>query len=149
EIAIPDGYAAVSAAADSAIVDALLEDGNPFSGGGRLDVSIGDSNFQQYFTFDDDVDLNKIEGSVGVGVLANGAGAFALQVRVTCRLKHEVYGDWQHRAYSKLIAAYQKLKDEYDEQRAAHEEEQKKEADLNPRFKKQVMERELKRVCIQ
>ncbi len=89
EIAIPDGYVAVSAAADSEIVDALLEDGNPFSGGGRLVVSIGDSDFQQYFGFDEEIELNKIEGSVGIGVLANGAGAFALQVKVTCRLKGE------------------------------------------------------------
>jgi hypothetical protein len=155
EIGIPDGYVAVSAAADSESASALSDDGAPFGSGGsfaegpRLDVSIGDNDFEQPLGFDDKIELNKIEGSVGVGVMAMAAGAFALQVRITCQLKSEVYGDWQHRAYSKLIAAYQKLKDEYDEQRAAHEEEQNKKLDLNPRFKKQVMERELKRVCIQ
>lgn len=148
EIAVPDGYAAVHAAVEGTYEDALIEDGNVWSGGGTMSVAVGNSDFLSTADLES-VDLDKIEGSVPVGVMCRGAGAIVLNVTVTCQSKFEIEHRWQIESYARLIDAYRKLKDEYDAQREDHEAVAEKALDLNPRFKRQVMERELKRVCIE
>ena len=147
ELAVPEGYVATTVWVEADYEDALIEDGNVFSGGGFISVSVGNSDFKKPSQFLV-ADLNKLEGTVPVSVMSKGAGAFAVQVTIECRRKGSLYDQWQIQAYSKLMDAYRALKAEYDDKRAEHEEEFDKVVDLNPRFRKQVMERELKRLCI-
>lgn len=147
DIAVPEGYVAVNAWVEASYVDALLIGGSVFRGGGSIVISVGDSDFltpSQFIVRD----LFKLEGTVPVAVRTQGAGAFVVQVKVRCKRKGALYDQWQMQCYTRLMAAYRALKDEYDEHRIAHEEETERVVDLNPRFRKKVMERELKRICI-
>ncbi|MTH95320.1 hypothetical protein [Roseibium sp. RKSG952] len=148
DIAVPDGYAATSALVRAKAEDALRVDGEVFSGGGYIQISVANGEFQKAH-ITTPVDLDKIEGSVPVGVMSVGAGAFVINVTVTCSRKYDTLHRWQMQSYSRLMEAYRALKDAYDQKRAEHEAEADRALDLNPRFKQQVMERELKRICIE
>ncbi len=92
--------------------------------------------------------LPGIEGSVPVAIVASAVSAYSLTVEVVCRRRRVVYEDWQARSYHVLIEAYRALKAEYDEA-VEEQEEDAARVDLNPRFKRRHMEREIKRLCIE
>lgn len=151
DLTVPEGYVATTVWVEAVSEDALRVDGNPFSGGGDISISVGNTDFLKSSAFVVQ-DLNNLEGTVPVSVMARGAGAFTVQVTIECKLKPRHFFDWQMKSFTKLMEAYRKQKAEYDEALAAHksevEEAETRESDLNPRFRRQVMERELKRLCI-
>ena len=55
---------------------ALLEEGNPLSGGGWITISVGDSQFLKFVPGDESVDLPGLRGVVPVGVMVRGASAY-------------------------------------------------------------------------
>ncbi len=149
EINVPDGYVAQKAwvNGDSSFPkvdsDDFLE--GIKVGGGSTQVLVADQTIPN--TGKKEIDLPDIEDIVPVGVITN-ADAFVVTVTIECTVRAEVFRAWQHSTYNKLIEAYRGLKADYDAAREDHEAEQEK-LDLNPRFKRQHMERELKRVCIE
>lgn len=147
DITVPEGYVATTVWIEAQAEDALMEDGNVWSGGGRITVSVGETDFMQPSQFLV-ADLYNLEGTIPVSVMTHGAGAFTVQVKIECKVKSRHYDQWQMQSYTKLMAAYRALEAAYEEAKAEHQEETDRVVDLNPRFRKQVMERELKRLCI-
>ncbi|SMX30478.1 hypothetical protein TRP8649_04622 [Pelagimonas phthalicica] len=92
--------------------------------------------------------LPNIQGTVPIAVAVSAVSAYALTVEVVCKRRRKTYRDWQVQAYTALMEAYRALKATYDEE-VEEQEEDAARADLNPRFKRRHMEREIKRICIE
>lgn len=74
---------------------------------------------------------------------------FPMVVEITLRLviRRVVQHDWQYQIFSRVMEAYREKKAEYDAAREAYENENRH-ADLNPRFKKDIIQRELRRIAM-
>src|SRR4029079_16897446 len=148
EIEVPEGYLARRATVQNAYQDALLEEGNPLSGGGWITISVGDSQFLKFVPGDESVDLPGLRGVVPVGVMVRGASAYVLNVSIECDLDDRLFQKWQLDTYNTILNAYRDQKAQYDNELEDHKAKQQS-AGLNPRFSQQLMERELKRICIE
>jgi len=148
EIEVPDGYVAKKAWAQADSVSVLVD--GAFATDQWVNVAVGNSGFvKTQYNDETEIDLLPgIDGTVPVGVKANNVFEFVVNVTIECEVHASVYRAWKLSTYNKLIEAYRGLMADYDAAREDHEAEQKK-LDLNPRFKGQHMERELKRVCIE
>ncbi|MEQ1905080.1 MAG: hypothetical protein ABL888_12905 [Pirellulaceae bacterium] len=113
---------------------------------GTLQVSVGGEVFMS--PDGEGHALSSVAGTLPISVSCNRVFDFAIGVRVRCKLRTGIFQAWQMETYSILMDAYRKMRDAYRDARAEHLEESKT-VDLNPRFKKLHMERELKRVCIE
>jgi len=153
DIEIPTDYRANRA---WVVADVHGEVGTPTSGtpgsfdsGGAIRVSVGGEKFTHPSqNGGEGIALASVAGTLPVSVSCNRVFDFAVSVRVRCKLRTGVYRAWQMETYSILMEAYRKMRDAYRDARAEHLEESKA-VDLNPRFKKLHMERELKRICIE
>ena len=145
EIEVPVGYLARKATIREAYFWEQLDPGNPWGGIGQIYVSVGDSYFA---TNDDPIELPDLTSTVPVGVLTVGVSAYVVNVSVECRVDERLFQRWQLDTYNTILNAYREQKAEYDNALEDHKAKQQS-ADLNPRFKQQLMEKELKRICIE
>ncbi|WP_434054919.1 MAG: hypothetical protein RDA78_08650 [Roseibium sp.] len=140
EIDVPAGYLA-----DRAWVHGGGLGSTPDGGLARAGITVGHIRFEHD---DEPIDLPDIANIVPVLITSQLEGAYSTAVTVRCRRSAQIYRQWQMSSYTALIEAYRAKKDAYDDAREDHEEAQA-ELDLNPRFKRQHMEREIKRLCIE
>lgn len=145
EIQVPEGYQAVRGSWIG-----KSDDINPFQVNTTFAVFIGSSPLRSTNSLAQDtvIDLPWIEGLVPVAAYNKGSGPFVLTVTIECKLKDSAFRAWQLAAYTNLIDRYHGLKKEYDAAREEHMDDQNT-ADLNPHFKRQLMQREIKRICIE
>lgn len=143
EIEVPEGYVATGAHVRWSGRD------SPGGGIGSLAVFVADAEGIGGITSgDEEIELGRIAEIVPVAVTASALESYAVTVTITCERRRFIYRDWQMQSYSALMTAYRSQKDAYDDARRKQQEEQE-ELDLNPRFKRLHMERELKRICIE
>ena len=74
---------------------------------------------------------------------------FPMVATVTLRLsiRRVIKRDWQYRIFNIVMEAYREKKAEYDAAKEAFEDEGLR-SDLNPRFKKDIIQRELRRIAL-
>ncbi|WP_125932044.1 hypothetical protein [Thiosocius teredinicola] len=93
--------------------------------------------------------MQKFDVPLSFSVPYQALDEFPMIATVTIRLviRKVVQRDWQYQVFSRIMEAYREKKAEYDAAREAYEDESRR-ADLNPRFKKDIIQRELRRVAL-
>lgn len=72
---------------------------------------------------------------------------FSCQVEIRCRLRPRIFREWQLRAFNDVMDAYREQKAQYDEEKERHQSKLAS-SDLNPRFKKDIIQRELRQLAL-
>lgn len=101
--------------------------------------------------------LSNITGSVPVSVNTKKITAFNLAVEAKCRLKASVYEAWQQDVYAEIMRAYEDQLREYNQameianEQTAIESEPAEDTTVmhNQKFNLQIVQTELKRICIE
>jgi hypothetical protein len=93
--------------------------------------------------------MQKFDAPLSFSVPYQALDDFPMIATVTIRLviRRVVQRDWQYQVFSRIMEAYREKKAEYDAAREAYEDESRR-ADLNPRFKEDIIQRELRRVAL-
>lgn len=113
-VAIPPEFEAFGALINKAAITALDRDGDfkLMIGGVALDLT--DIAISDYYSF-----TETYRGEISVIIeFLNGLG-FSVGIDIMCSLTAESFTKWQHETYDAIILAYQRLKSNYEEQRAA------------------------------
>lgn len=102
--------------------------------------------------------LNNIEGQITISVNTKKITNFSLTIEAKCRLKSHLYEQWQQDIYSDIMDAYNTQLQAYNDavaleqanseiENSSVEEESPK--GINPKFGKEIILTELKRLCIE
>jgi len=168
EIEIPDGYYAENAILqrrvvwDQEVLDALYEGdieklrklGAFFScliGGYQIEFAeggIGGIYLGEAIEFSLFLDQKPLYGNVPIGIATHLVKGYVFNVTIKCQLSDIAFRAWQLETYNQIFAAYRDRLAEYEAAIAEYEAGAEK-INLNPRFKQDLMETELKRLCIE
>ena len=94
-----------------------------------------------------DRELEPVSGTISVAIVAWSL-EYAVSLLFACRLSDEAYREWQLATYHIIREGYLDARQVWEEQRDAHKAEAR-DADLNPKFKSDLMQTELRRLCIE
>ena len=72
---------------------------------------------------------------------------FTVGITLKLKIRESVKRDWQYKTYSRVMEGYRERMAEFDAAKSAYDDELRH-ADLNPRFKKDIIQRELRRVAL-
>ena len=128
EIELPEDYVAVQIDTEHDDPDTSIPDGAEGGGGGNFNSLDPGLSFTVPYA-----DIRKFPT--------------VTTINVTCKLRAAVFNDWQYQVYTQLIAAYREQKAVYDRAKEDYEAENRR-AELNPRFKKDIIQRELRRIAL-
>ncbi len=109
--------------------------------------------------------MSGIEGNVSVAVSTHKVKSWSVSVTIDCTIKSDRHEQWQQDCYTAILDGYERKLREYNDALAAEEAakaaeqvaldtevnatQDKAESDRNPRFNAQIVNTELKRLCIE
>src|SRR5690606_11381874 len=100
--------------------------------------------------------VNNNKGLFPISVATEKITSFAMSVELKCRLIASKYSAWQQEAYNEIMRAYNEQLQAYNDAQAvientalAIEAEEEKTTPRNPLFNSEIIENELKRICIE
>lgn len=114
----------------------------------------GNGNIYRNFTL---FPPNGLSGTINVSALCTRVRAYTIAVTATCNLKNSVFQTWQQDVYDAIMGAYTQALNAYNQALAAANNsgtvDQAAEEDstlsTNPKYTKQFITNELKRLCIE
>ena len=93
--------------------------------------------------------LNNEDGVIPIAVLTGSLEAWSITVEASCKRKDGKFEEWQLKTFGAIIAAYQALKANYDDQMAAQSTSQGITiSGKNPEINRSIEKDELKKSCI-
>ncbi|KAA0129932.1 hypothetical protein FY557_04280 [Chryseobacterium sp. SN22] len=95
-----------------------------------------------------DMDLNNIEGKLGLFMNTWDVKAVSGAFTIFCELTQEANNAWLQKSFNKIIAAYEKAKAKYDQDLAAIKAQGVEIKGSNPGFYRQIENTVLRRNCI-
>ena len=95
-----------------------------------------------------------IEKFIPVTADTHDVGSFSIQVVGNCEIKSEYFGNWQSETYMKVMEAYKRKLQEYNDAMVAalsanNTSETHIDYNFNPLIGRSIEQRELKRICIE